>query len=336
MLKHIKEKRKIRETSRIAQTENLEDSLARGPPVVQGEYEHDFRRFGEAFAVGDRELAHKPSNDTAECRPALGIATDALKDIVITLQMTLLQNLQLAWSQDTMVDFTIVQNASDDSRVNSVVALGQLYQRLAIAAPLQQMPTIMMPVTRAIDTLTPVTPVSSPALALPSPKPKSVTPDRGRRASEKMPSPAIYNLFRRPKSDNVAVRRGSQESLVPRYLLPAISADKSDPGWLLKEVEISGRESVRQSVSSTEISSDASSLIFEPNDLSPKIWESPDSTFMATTAAQDPGSLDGKRRVPTSTLELVTSVPKPRLLLPCEENRFAGFCKACLHSFFAD
>ncbi len=52
----MKEKRKAKKVLLGTQTESLEDSLARGPPTVQGEYDQDFRRFGEAFAVGDREL----------------------------------------------------------------------------------------------------------------------------------------------------------------------------------------------------------------------------------------------------------------------------------------
>lgn len=61
LLELIKEKRKIRRALRNAQTESLEDSLARGPPVVQGEYDRDFRRFGQVFAVGDREATPRPN-----------------------------------------------------------------------------------------------------------------------------------------------------------------------------------------------------------------------------------------------------------------------------------
>lgn len=257
---------------------------------------------------------------------ATGIATDALKDIVITLQMTLLQNLKLAWGQDTMVDFTSLEYASEESRVNSVVALGQLYQRLATAAPIQRMSAAVMPVTGVIENSRPVRPMLPPAPTPPPANPRPVRPDSGRWSTGKASPPAIYNLFRRPKSDTAVPRRGSQESLVPQYLLPAISADKSDPGWLLKEVQTGGKDTVRQSLSST-ISSDASSSIFEPNDLWQIARESPEGSMMGTPV-RDPRASMSRQRVPTSTLEVATSVPQPRLLLPCEDNRFAGFCKA--------
>ena len=344
----IKEKRKVKKAMHNAQTESLEDSLARGPPVVQGEYDRDFRRFGHAFAVGDRKSIPLPSNKTTRLKAdrAIGIATDALKDIVITLQMTLLQNLQLAWGQDTMMDFTELEMASEESRVNSVVALGQLYQRLATATPIHRMTIGGMPGPRPTENQSPVMPMlyqastlpsqastlPSQASRLPSANPSAVQPDPGRGSTDKAPPPAIYNMFRRPKSDTAVPRRGSQESLVPRYLLPPISADKSDPGWLLKAVETGGTASIRQSVSST-ISSDASSSIFEPNDLWQKPLESPEGSIIGSPIP-DPRASFGRRRVPTSTLEVVPSSPQPRLLLPCEENKFAGFCKASPDSPF--
>ncbi len=276
-----------------------------------------------------------------------GIATDALKDIVITLQMTLLQNLQLAWKQDTMVDFSVLQIASEDSRVNSVVALGQLYQRLSIKAPIQQVPLRLGPVPRTIESPVPqiatprVTPVSRensipatptlvPAIPERSPRRGLVPSSRGRWSSEKSPSPAIYNLFRRPKSDTVVSHRGSKESLVLGYLLPVIDTDKSDSGWLLKEVESGGENSskinVRQSVSSAEISSDASSSNYAA-DLLENPWETPNSPINGSTNQSQRSSLS-RRSVPTNTLEVTTSPQLRKYMLPCEENRFAGFCKA--------
>lgn len=328
----IKEKRKLKKARRNAQTESLEDSLARGPPVVQGEYDRDFRRFGQVFAVGDRESIRIVGDDSSRLITVCttGIATDALKDIVITLQMTLLQNLQLAWGQETMLDFTTLEYASEESRVNSVVALGQLYQRLATAAPIQRMSATAMPATLSIGNSRPDMPILPPAVTPPSANPTPVRPDSGRWSTEKASRPAIYNLFRKPLSDS-AVPHTSQESLVPRYLLPAISAEKSD--WLLKEVATgSSRDHLRESISSTK-SSDASSSIFDPNDLWQKTWGSPEDSITGAQV-QDPRTSTSRRRVPTSTLEVATAIPTQKLLLPCEGNNFAGFCKARPYSLF--
>lgn len=245
--------------------------------------------------------------------------------------MTLLQNLQLAWRQDTMVDFTVLQNASEDSRVNSVVALGQLYQRLAAAAPIPRITTGFTPVPRAIENSRPMMPTWGPPPVPPTAR-RSVPLEPEIRPPEKKSPAAKLSLFRRPKSDTAVPNRTSQEPIVPHYLLPAITADKSDPGWLLKEVEYRDKDVARVSMSSTEISSDASSSIFEPNDL----WQNrrgiSDGSIQDTATEASLSPISSRPRVPTSTLEVATSTP-PRLTLPCEENKFAGFCKACTSIF---
>src|SRR5256714_8774682 len=94
----------------------LEDSLALGPPVIQGQYDHDLKRFGEAYACGDPQ------------------AREQMKDVLITLQITVLSSLQGVWIDDADLDYAALQSASDDSRVNAVVCLGQLSQRISAAA----------------------------------------------------------------------------------------------------------------------------------------------------------------------------------------------------------
>ncbi|KAK2759973.1 hypothetical protein FQN54_002709 [Arachnomyces sp. PD_36] len=95
------------------QTERLEDSLRLGPPVVQGQYDHDFRRFGETYAQGDQ------------------IARDSMKDIIINLQMALITSLHEALQTDLELNYESLLIASDNTRTNAVVCLGQLHQRLA-------------------------------------------------------------------------------------------------------------------------------------------------------------------------------------------------------------
>lgn len=72
LLELIKEKRKVKRALRNGQTESLQDSLSRGPPVVQGEYDRDFRRFGQVFAVGDRESLRKPNDDMTRLMAGCG------------------------------------------------------------------------------------------------------------------------------------------------------------------------------------------------------------------------------------------------------------------------
>ncbi len=57
-----------------------------------------------------------------------------MKDVLITLQDAVLSNLQNVWMDDEPLDCTALQTASDDSRVNAMVCLGQLSQRISAAA----------------------------------------------------------------------------------------------------------------------------------------------------------------------------------------------------------
>ncbi|KAL2005136.1 hypothetical protein VTN00DRAFT_2986 [Thermoascus crustaceus] len=126
LVSRIKERREERRRA-LAEgpTEALEDSLTLGPLIVQGEYDNNYRRFGERYAQGDQ------------------IAREQLKDIIINLQSALLINLRLLWqNDDAEPDFAALQTASDNSRIDAVVALCQLYQRLASAAPLQAGPNM--------------------------------------------------------------------------------------------------------------------------------------------------------------------------------------------------
>jgi hypothetical protein len=48
LVRRIKEKRQQKKIALAAQsTEDLENSLSLGPVIVQGQYEYDFRRFGD-------------------------------------------------------------------------------------------------------------------------------------------------------------------------------------------------------------------------------------------------------------------------------------------------
>ncbi|KAM5434674.1 hypothetical protein MferCBS31731_006620 [Microsporum ferrugineum] len=96
---------------------DLGDSLMLGPPIVQGQYEENLMRLGNAYANGDQN------------------AREALKDVVINLQLTLLATLRMALLDNLDLDFDALQRASDESRVNALVCLFQLGQRLSLGSP---------------------------------------------------------------------------------------------------------------------------------------------------------------------------------------------------------
>ena len=95
------------------ETRDLLDSLALGPVIVRGHYEHDVKRFGDLYACGD---VH---------------ARDQMKDVLINLQMSLVITLKTVYMDGIDLDFLALQSASDDCRVNAGVCLGQLSQRLS-------------------------------------------------------------------------------------------------------------------------------------------------------------------------------------------------------------
>ncbi|KAK2865339.1 hypothetical protein FQN49_003676 [Arthroderma sp. PD_2] len=96
---------------------DLGDSLMLGPPIVQGQYEENLMRLGNAYANGDQN------------------ARETLKDVVINLQLTLLATLRMALLDNLELDYDVLQRASDESRVNALICLFQLGQRLSLGAP---------------------------------------------------------------------------------------------------------------------------------------------------------------------------------------------------------
>ena len=96
-------------------TQELEESLALGPLLIQGQYDKDVRRFGETYARGD------------------AVAREQMKDILITLQQSVVSHLREVIMDEAELDYHVLQETSDDSRVNAVVCLGQLYQRMSTA-----------------------------------------------------------------------------------------------------------------------------------------------------------------------------------------------------------
>ena len=136
IVKQIKAKRAAKKAP--APTETLETSLKRGPPAVEEAKDQGIEKYGPRYAYSrDREC--KWSHDLFNLltsNPA--IAVEALRDILIHLQGTLLKHLWSAQEDDNIQDFNIVVETSDHGRIRSVMVLNELYMRMAQAAPLQR------------------------------------------------------------------------------------------------------------------------------------------------------------------------------------------------------
>ena len=151
IVKQIKAKRAAKRAP--APTETLEISLQRGPPAVEEAKELGIERYGSSYAYSrDRECA--PSRElfnSLTSHPA--IAVDALRDILIHLQGTLLKHLSSAQEDDNIQDFNIVVETSDHGRMRSVMVLNELYMRMAQAAPLPKEPSLASRV-QTLDSIT--------------------------------------------------------------------------------------------------------------------------------------------------------------------------------------
>ena len=151
IVKQIKAKRAAKRAP--APTESLELSLQRGPPAVEEAKDRGIERYGLSYAYSrdgeceaSRELSNLLTFDVA-------IAVEALRDILIHLQGTLLKHLWSAQEDDNIQDFNIVVETSDHGRMRSVVVLHELYMRMAQAAPLQKEPSLASRV-QTLDSIT--------------------------------------------------------------------------------------------------------------------------------------------------------------------------------------
>ena len=117
LVKRVGQKRNGSEVEAIQEKQlaDLADALALGPPVIEGQYKHEFKRFGEAYACGDAQ------------------AREQMKDLLLTLQITV-TSMQIVFLDNGTLDYASLQSASDDCRINTVVCLGQLSQRISAVA----------------------------------------------------------------------------------------------------------------------------------------------------------------------------------------------------------
>lgn len=119
-------------------TEELKQSLHRGEVDVQNQYSTDYERFGTVYANGDGQLlsARYEKHSLIAC---VELARDALKDILIHLQVQLITNLKSQWQQSIYVDFTALQDVSDSIHDKAILVLMQLQQRIINSGPIENL-----------------------------------------------------------------------------------------------------------------------------------------------------------------------------------------------------
>lgn len=115
----------FKDKRRATKAEQLELSLARSPLAVEDARDSGVEKFGQAFANGDQ------------------IAREALKDVLIDLQSSLLTQLASLANSNDVVDFSTLVEISDLGRRKSVGALWELYTRMAAAAAIGQHPYML-------------------------------------------------------------------------------------------------------------------------------------------------------------------------------------------------
>ncbi|KAL8691442.1 MAG: hypothetical protein Q9224_004177 [Gallowayella concinna] len=125
LLAQIRAKRKFRAASvdnatlQELTSRELQSSLDRGAQVVQSQFDRDASRFGEQYTTGDR------------------IACHALKDVIIHLQSQMIVDLKIQSYQETIADFSALQDVAEISQDQVVMVLLQLQQRVIMASPIE-------------------------------------------------------------------------------------------------------------------------------------------------------------------------------------------------------
>lgn len=116
----VEEREKRNKRRRGEDEEDLRDSLQRGGPLVQGQYDQLYSRMGPQFAQGDL------------------LAQTQLQGQIITLQGTVIKMLEEALYTGEPPDIRKLYNASEFAREGSMRALRDQYQRMLQSAPIDQ------------------------------------------------------------------------------------------------------------------------------------------------------------------------------------------------------
>lgn len=255
--------------------------------------------------------------------------------------MALLTNLRVSLLNDVEVHYEELQIASDNSRVESVLALCHLYQRLSQAGPIPH--AISQTPSRVIEYTSP--PSNSP----PESRTPRVVTDLSRFPSAGVTSPVSRNSVPSSKRSLFQnLRRNSQRQQAssdptagvsgqPPTRPPPLDIRPSNTGRRRSPPrEFYSPDEVNPwTVSETEEDRDASAL--GPR-IDPEVHD-PDGWGGMLSARGSDQSASSHRRTPSSILSshsghssvevspFVPPVTPMRLYLPSEENNYAGFCK---------
>lgn len=80
-----------------------------------------------------------PIAEASVTKSGVGIACEALKDVIIQLQSQMIVDLKIQSYQETISDFSALQDVSDSSQDRVVLVLLQLQQRVIMAGPIEHM-----------------------------------------------------------------------------------------------------------------------------------------------------------------------------------------------------
>lgn len=278
-----------------------------------------------------------------------------MKDIIINLQMALLTNLRVSLLNDEELHYGELQIASDDSRVQSVVALCQLYQRLSQA---KAIPAVLRTVSR-----TPPHGVEYPALLSSSPpdlrtsrvvsddssslvsRPPSSVFDRSEASSPASPdsqrTPIRNSLPNSKRSLFQSLRQNSQRHRASSDVTGGVSEQENEPALRPRALVIQTsnasrrRSPQREYYSPDEVNPWTVAETEDDNTQAPAPGPSTDAEVYDPDGWASAMSTRGSNRSTSSShsssvVEVNPYVPPITpmgLYLPSEQNQYAGFCK---------
>ncbi|KAL9576594.1 MAG: hypothetical protein Q9212_006972 [Teloschistes hypoglaucus] len=306
-------------------TRLLEESLARGPRTIEEVKETGIERFGSRYVAGDK------------------IALDALKDILIDLQGSLIKHLLQAQEDDNMTDFGTLVDASDIGRIKTVTVLNELYMRVARSTAVTQTPfgdAGAFTGTLAAGHNGHMAPPGLPSDAtnlLPYPPPSGF--DTG--SNHQTPVPEIQETLQVPSAGlQVGARTSPKPGFFDRFRRKSSSEDNSTKKDKSRTSSIRSGAIRPKENSTNQVNHHRSSFSSPPMMSSPQASIDEDNPWAAESssvaaAARDPTPDDSMSRAttmvpsvrhrPSTVSSSTSSTSHERMLSPYELN--GGFCK---------
>ncbi|EEH21441.2 hypothetical protein PABG_03657 [Paracoccidioides brasiliensis Pb03] len=180
---------------------SLENSLALGPPIVQGQYGLEVKVMGQTYEDGDET------------------ARENMKLILGNLQDTLLVGLKRALMGNLDLDFVTLQASSDNGRISSIICLSQLGKRLGPSISNPNLSIISTPEHGTVET------PSHDDLSNPEPSQSSVAQSifsgdtRSHTASSRSPTTESENISTPSDITSPMTPEGSVSSFAHRRSL---------------------------------------------------------------------------------------------------------------------